>query len=54
MAYQHIEIPSTGEKISANAEFEATHGTAPNYAGQDKVNPGSLDLVGRDDAAPSR
>jgi isocitrate dehydrogenase len=24
------------------AVFEATHGTAPKYAGQDKVNPGSL------------
>ena len=26
------------------AVFEATHGTAPKYAGQDKVNPGSLVL----------
>ena len=26
------------------AVFEATHGTAPKYAGQDKVNPGSLIL----------
>ncbi|MDA8361406.1 MAG: NADP-dependent isocitrate dehydrogenase [Gammaproteobacteria bacterium] len=26
------------------AMFEATHGTAPRYAGQDKVNPGSLIL----------
>ena len=26
------------------AVFEATHGTAPRYAGQDKVNPGSLIL----------
>ncbi len=32
--------------------FEATHGTAPKYAGLDKVNPGSLILSGRDDAAP--
>ncbi|WP_165474958.1 NADP-dependent isocitrate dehydrogenase [Legionella sp. PL877] len=30
-----------GEKV---AVFEATHGTAPKYAGQDKVNPGSLIL----------
>ncbi len=30
-----------GDKI---AMFEATHGTAPKYAGQDKVNPGSLVL----------
>ena len=28
----------------AVALFEATHGTAPKYAGQDKVNPGSLVL----------
>ena len=26
--------------------FEATHGTAPKYAGKDKVNPGSLMLSG--------
>ena len=29
---------------SGHAVFEATHGTAPKYAGQDKVNPGSLVL----------
>jgi len=29
------------------AIFEATHGTAPKYAGLDKVNPGSLILSGR-------
>jgi isocitrate dehydrogenase len=28
------------------AVFEATHGTAPRYAGLDKVNPGSLILSG--------
>ena len=28
------------------ALFEATHGTAPKYAGQDKVNPSSLILSG--------
>ncbi|MBF92448.1 MAG: isocitrate dehydrogenase (NADP(+)) [Euryarchaeota archaeon] len=41
------------------AIFEATHGTAPKYAGQDKVNPGSLILsaemmlrhIGWDEAA---
>ncbi len=41
------------------AMFEATHGTAPKYAGQDKVNPGSLVLsaemmlrhIGWDEAA---
>jgi isocitrate dehydrogenase len=26
--------------------FEATHGTAPKYAGLDKINPGSLILSG--------
>jgi len=31
---------------SRTAIFEATHGTAPRYAGQDKVNPGSLILSG--------
>lgn len=31
---------------SGNAIFEATHGTAPKYAGQDKVNPGSVILSG--------
>ncbi|MBN2302182.1 MAG: NADP-dependent isocitrate dehydrogenase, partial [Lentisphaerae bacterium] len=31
---------------SGAAVFEATHGTAPKYAGQDKVNPGSLILSG--------
>ncbi len=34
-----------GANIGDNcALFEATHGTAPKYAGQDKVNPGSLIL----------
>ncbi|MBU3953228.1 MAG: NADP-dependent isocitrate dehydrogenase, partial [Proteobacteria bacterium] len=28
------------------AVFEATHGTAPKYAGMDKVNPGSVILSG--------
>jgi len=32
--------------ITGHALFEATHGTAPKYAGQDKVNPGSLILSG--------
>jgi isocitrate dehydrogenase len=31
---------------TGHAVFEATHGTAPKYAGQDKVNPGSLILSG--------
>lgn len=32
--------------ITGHAIFEATHGTAPKYAGQDKVNPGSVILSG--------
>ena len=32
--------------ITGHAIFEATHGTAPKYANQDKVNPGSVILSG--------
>jgi isocitrate dehydrogenase len=32
--------------VSGHSIFEATHGTAPKYAGQDKVNPGSVLLSG--------
>ncbi|MEG2465651.1 MAG: NADP-dependent isocitrate dehydrogenase, partial [Kiritimatiellia bacterium] len=32
--------------LTGVAVFEATHGTAPKYAGMDKVNPGSLILSG--------
>ena len=32
--------------LTGHAIFEATHGTAPKYAGQDKVNPGSIILSG--------
>ncbi|MBN8727162.1 MAG: NADP-dependent isocitrate dehydrogenase [Xanthomonadales bacterium] len=32
--------------VTGHAVFEATHGTAPKYANQDKVNPGSLILSG--------
>lgn len=32
--------------LTGTAIFEATHGTAPKYAGQDKVNPGSVVLSG--------
>ncbi|HSL62253.1 MAG TPA: isocitrate dehydrogenase (NADP(+)) [Desulfotignum sp.] len=36
-----------GANIGADcAVFEATHGTAPKYAGKDKVNPGSVILSG--------
>ncbi|HUS62181.1 MAG TPA: NADP-dependent isocitrate dehydrogenase [Acidimicrobiales bacterium] len=45
--------------VTGHGIFEATHGTAPKYAGQDKVNPGSVilsgvmmfDHLGWDDAA---
>src|SRR6202050_4743857 len=32
--------------VTGHGLFEATHGTAPKYAGQDKVNPGSVVLSG--------
>ena len=32
--------------VTGHAIFEATHGTAPKYADQDKVNPGSVILSG--------
>jgi isocitrate dehydrogenase len=32
--------------VTGHGIFEATHGTAPKYAGQDKVNPGSILLSG--------
>ena len=32
--------------VSGHAVFEATHGTAPKYAGKDMVNPGSVILSG--------
>jgi isocitrate dehydrogenase len=32
--------------ITGHGVFEATHGTAPKYANQDKVNPGSVILSG--------
>ena len=32
--------------VTGHGVFEATHGTAPKYAGLDKVNPGSLILSG--------
>src|SRR5256712_7008800 len=35
-----------GNVGDGDAVFEATHGTAPKYAGQDKVNPGSVILSG--------
>lgn len=39
-----IGIAPGANSGSEVAIFEATHGTAPKYAGQDKVNPGSLIL----------
>ena len=32
--------------LTGRAVFEATHGTAPKYTNQDKVNPGSVILSG--------
>ena len=37
-------VASTSNLGDEVAVFEATHGTAPKYAGQDRVNPGSLIL----------
>ncbi len=37
--------------VTGHAVFEATHGTAPKYAGQGQGQPGFADPVGRDDAA---
>ncbi len=39
-----IGIAPGGNLSDEVAQFEATHGTAPKYAGQNKVNPGSLIL----------
>jgi len=39
-----IGIAPGGNLSDDVAVFEATHGTAPKYAGQDRVNPGSLIL----------
>jgi len=41
-----IGIAPGGNVGDGFACFEATHGTAPKYAGQDKVNPGSVILSG--------
>jgi len=41
-----IGMAPGGNMSDFHAVFEATHGTAPKYAGQDKVNPGSLTLSG--------
>jgi isocitrate dehydrogenase len=41
-----LGIAPGGNVGDGPAVFEATHGTAPKYAGQDKVNPGSLVLSG--------
>ena len=37
--------------VTGHAVFEATHGTAPKYANHDKVNPSSVVLSRRNDAA---
>lgn len=41
-----IGMAPGGNLSDHHAVFEATHGTAPKYAGLDKVNPGSLTLSG--------
>lgn len=41
-----LGIAPGGNVGDGHAVFEATHGTAPKYAGQDKVNPGSVILSG--------
>ena len=41
-----IGMAPGGNVSDFHAVFEATHGTAPKYANQDKVNPGSLILSG--------
>ncbi len=41
-----IGMAPGGNISDFHAVFEATHGTAPKYAGLDKVNPGSLTLSG--------
>ncbi|MGH2348880.1 MAG: isocitrate dehydrogenase (NADP(+)) [bacterium] len=41
-----IGMAPGGNISDFHAIFEATHGTAPKYAGQDKVNPSSLTLSG--------
>ncbi len=41
-----IGMAPGGNLSDFHAVFEATHGTAPKYANQDKVNPGSLTLSG--------
>jgi isocitrate dehydrogenase len=41
-----IGMAPGGNLSDFHAVFEATHGTAPRYANQDKVNPGSLILSG--------
>ena len=46
-----IGIAPGGNIGDGLAVFEATHGTAPGFAGKDRVNPGLADPVGGDDAA---
>ena len=44
MSRSNSGIAPGANKGGSIAVYEATHGTAPKYAGQDKVNPGSLIL----------
>src|SRR5437588_9374422 len=41
-----IAPAANSNSVTRHGLFEATHGTAPKYAGQDKVNPGSVLLSG--------
>ena len=44
---KHWDVQCVASNIGdQTALFEATHGTAPKYTGQDKVNPGSVILSG--------
>jgi len=49
MEYRRIRVPEHGQAITLNEDFSlmvpgARHGTAPGFAGKDRVNPGSLIL----------
>ena len=49
-----IGIAPGANLADAVGVFEATHGTAPGFAGKDRVNPGSLILSGGNDVALHR
>ena len=43
---RHVRKRVAPRAATTRAVFEATHGTAPKYAGLDKINPGSVILSG--------